>query len=98
MSCMLTDRALLSPQHPIAQILLVLLTAGAGYGLCKAYRLYLASQRRSLIQPPLDLLGPSDPPNGDPSAAGEEGAEQAAGRHHKFTKAQARKRYRNGKR
>ncbi|KAF0309174.1 STI1-like protein [Amphibalanus amphitrite] len=89
--------------HPVAQIMLVLLVAGAGYGLCKGYRLYLAGQRRSLLQPPLDLLGGDPATSGDdPTAGGADGedaaAEQPAARHHKFTKAQARKRYRNGKR
>ncbi|XP_037083407.1 hsp70-Hsp90 organizing protein-like [Pollicipes pollicipes] len=84
--------------HPVPQILLVLLVAGAGYGVCKAYRLYLAGQRRGLLQPPLDLLaGSSEASQADAPGEGE-GAEPPPARHHKFTKAQARRRYRNGKR
>lgn len=85
--------------HPVPQILLVLLVAGAGYGLCRAYRLFLAGQRRSLLEPPVDLLGGASDPDDSAAAGDDDSADQPpANRHNKFTKAQARKRYRNGKR
>ncbi|XP_057373918.1 uncharacterized protein LOC130694827 [Daphnia carinata] len=88
--------------HPILKVLMTIAISFIGFGFCKLYRYYVKNQRDSLLQPPFDLSGENDSldnnsheePNGNGG-----GTKMPEGRDNqkKFTKAQARHRYRKGK-
>lgn len=73
--------------------LLTISIAMLGYGIAKGFRYFVKCQRKSLLEPPMDLFG--------------ENKEQADGvdgemnnekeKHPKYSKAQARQRFKKGK-
>ncbi|XP_034230356.1 protein STIP1 homolog [Thrips palmi] len=82
--------------HPIIMALLTISIALIGYAISKGIRYYVKCQRKSLLEPPLDLLPEESKP-----AQSEDGDDEEEGAgHHKsprFTKAQARQRFKKGK-
>nr|CAD7461541.1 unnamed protein product [Timema tahoe] len=80
--------------HPLLMALLTIAVAMAGYGVMRGYRYYTKCQRLSLLEAPLDLLGDDTkpaPPKEEPQESSKEE------RTHRYTKAQARQRYKKGK-
>ncbi|KAI9556909.1 Hsp70/Hsp90 organizing protein-like protein [Daphnia sinensis] len=88
--------------HPILKVLMTIAISFIGFGFCKLYRYYVKNQRDSLLQPPFDLSGENDSldndsheePNGN---SGSTRMPEGRDNQKKFTKAQARHRYRKGK-
>ncbi|XP_045031008.1 uncharacterized protein LOC116925005 [Daphnia magna] len=88
--------------HPILKVLMTIAISFIGFGFCKLYRYYVKNQRDSLLQPPFDLSGENDSldnnsheePNGN---GGSTRMPEGRDNQKKFTKAQARHRYRKGK-
>lgn len=82
--------------HPIIMALLTISIALIGYAIAKGIRYYTKCQRKALLEPPIDLL-----PEETRSAPSEE-ADDEEGHHQKdrtprYTKAQARQRFKKGK-
>ncbi|XP_019876272.2 STI1-like protein [Aethina tumida] len=76
------------PTHPMLMAFITIIIAMVGYAVAKCYRYYIKSQRKSLLDPPIDLMPDQD--------VGEENHET---RTHspRYSKSQARQRYRKGK-
>lgn len=45
-----------SLKHPTLMVFLVIVVAAIGYGISKLYRYYMRLQKRSLLDPPVDLI------------------------------------------
>nr|CAD7577145.1 unnamed protein product [Timema californicum] len=80
--------------HPLLMALLTIAVAMAGYGVMRGYRYYTKCQRLSLLEAPLDLLGDDTKPAPSREEPQESSKEE---RTHRYTKAQARQRYKKGK-
>lgn len=80
--------------HPIVMALLTISIAFIGYAIAKGFRYYTKCQRKSLLEPPLDLLPGTD--GGEEEEEEEEGSGQHKDRT-RYTKAQARQRFKKGK-
>lgn len=62
-----------------------------GFGIAKGFRYFVKCQRKSLLEPPIDLF----PEEKDDSENTD--TEKTNEKHPKYSKAQARQRYRKGK-
>nr|CAD7610261.1 unnamed protein product [Timema genevievae] len=80
--------------HPLLMALLTIAVAMVGYGVMRGYRYYTKCQRLSLLEAPLDLLGDDTKPAPSKEEPQESSKEE---RTHRYTKAQARQRYKKGK-
>ncbi|BES94236.1 tetratricopeptide repeat domain [Nesidiocoris tenuis] len=82
-----------SISHPILMAIITMVVALFGFALAKGYRYYLDCQRKSLMDPPPDLM--------KNTAAEDAGASQTANsektNHQRYSKAQARYKFRKGK-
>ncbi|XP_063234657.1 uncharacterized protein LOC134537786 [Bacillus rossius redtenbacheri] len=78
--------------HPIVTALLIICVAMLGYAAARAYRFYMKTLRRSLLDPPVDLL-----PGEKTSSKEELNETDKEEKHHRYTKAQARQRFKKGK-
>lgn len=78
--------------HPSLMILLVFAVSFVGYGIAKLYRYYVKLQRKGMLDPPVDLL---DGFNKE-EEQDEELQDQLPNRN-RYTKSQARQRFRKGK-
>lgn len=82
-------------------VLLVIVVAGIGFGLARFFRYFTLQQRRGMLERPVDLLDEfkrGAARQGDGANASDDGAEQAlAGNRSRYSKAQARQRFRKGK-
>ncbi|KAF5270975.1 hypothetical protein FQA39_LY08278 [Lamprigera yunnana] len=76
--------------HPILMALLPIMIAMAGYGIARAIRYYVKCQRNSLIEVPIDLLEDNEPSN-----KAEDDVKTTS--HNRYSKSQARQRYKKGK-
>ncbi|XP_064092384.1 uncharacterized protein LOC135205554 [Macrobrachium nipponense] len=87
--------------HPVLQSIITVIFSLFGLGLGYCYRLYIQNQRSALLEPPIDLAGDGVMRNGVDGVGGENIAESTTAdepRHHpRYTKAQARQRYKKGK-
>ncbi|RZF48607.1 hypothetical protein LSTR_LSTR011238 [Laodelphax striatellus] len=88
--------------HPVLMALLTIAIAMMGYGFARAYRYYKKCQWDGLLEPPVDFFKGEGPPglDGDDcsSSNNEDGsANQSSSNHNRYTKAQARFRFRKGK-
>uniref|UniRef100_A0A1B6CJA7 Uncharacterized protein n=1 Tax=Clastoptera arizonana TaxID=38151 RepID=A0A1B6CJA7_9HEMI len=79
--------------HPILMAILTISIAMTGYGIARGFRYYIKCQRSGMLEPPVDLLPDEN------TTEEEEPANDKAGRSNtpKYTKAQARYRFRKGK-
>lgn len=95
--CLLDQLATKTPTvgHPALMVLLVMTISGIVFGCAKLYRMYVKDQRKGLLDPPLELLEGFFAPNGQDSTADQE--EQTARQRTRYTKAQARQRFKKGK-
>ncbi|XP_026290831.1 uncharacterized protein LOC113215417 [Frankliniella occidentalis] len=82
--------------HPIVMALLTISIALVGFAIAKGIRYYIKCQRKSLLEPPIDLL-PEETKPGQAEADEEEGGGAPKDRTPRYTKAQARQRFKKGK-
>ncbi|XP_033226402.1 hsp70-Hsp90 organizing protein 3-like isoform X2 [Belonocnema kinseyi] len=78
--------------HPILMVLLTMAIAMIGFGVAKGFRYFVKCQRRSLLEPPVDLF--ENEKEESPSDS-EKNSEKD--KHPKYSKAQARERFKKGK-
>ncbi|XP_068211859.1 uncharacterized protein [Palaemon carinicauda] len=87
--------------HPVLQSIITVIFSLFGLGLGYCYRMYIQNQRSALLEPPIDLTGDGVMRNGVDGANNENIPESTSAeepRHHpRYTKAQARQRYKKGK-
>lgn len=72
---------------------LTIAIAMVGFGIAKGFRYFVKCQRKSLLEPPIDLLGQSE----EDSQKAESEKVEEKDRYHKYSKAQARQRFKKGK-
>lgn len=79
-------------------VLMVLVVSAIGFGIARVYLYYLKQQKIGMLEPPVNLLDEFKK-SADPSASNE--GEQDAGEQYtnrtRYTKAQARQRFKRGK-
>ncbi|KAG8235355.1 hypothetical protein J437_LFUL015864 [Ladona fulva] len=81
--------------HPILMALLTIGIAMLGYGIARGFRYWVKCQRKALLQPPVDLF---DDGKDEAAETAEEEIKGGGGeRGHRYTKAQARQRFKKGK-
>lgn len=82
-------------RHPALMVFLVMIMSGIFFGAAKIYRTWSRDQRKGLLDPPLDLLEEFlTTANKDESVSEEQGTTKQRTR---YTKAQARQRFKKGK-
>lgn len=75
-------------------VILVMVISLIVFGCAKVYRVWMKDQRKGLLDPPLDLLeGFFTPSKDDPNSQEETSTKQR----NRYTKAQARQRFKKGK-
>lgn len=79
-------------QHPVLMALLTISIAMLGFAAAKGFRYFVKCQRKSLLEPPIDLLG--DETSEDKNDAETDKNHE---KHPKYSKAQARQRFKKGK-
>lgn len=84
-----------SVSHPILMVLLVMIAASIGFGIAKSFRYYLKFHRKGMIETPTELS--EDFLVQDPSADAEEDDEQMRKKRNRYSKSQARFRFKKGK-
>ncbi|XP_066599039.1 uncharacterized protein [Prorops nasuta] len=79
--------------HPLLMALMTMSVAMIGFGIAKGFRYFVKCQRKSLLEPPVDLYDENkeESNNADPEKSTEKE------RHPKYSKAQARQRFKRGK-
>ncbi|KAF3425735.1 hypothetical protein E2986_05831 [Frieseomelitta varia] len=80
-------------QHPLLMALLTMSIAMLGFGIAKGFRYFVKCQRKSLLEPPVDLFGDNKEEFDDVEAEMNNEKEK----HPKYSKAQARQRFKKGK-
>lgn len=84
-----------SVSHPILMVLLVMIAATIGFGIAKSFRYYLKFHRKGMVEPPTELsedfliLDPSDNAGDD--------EEKLPKKRNRYSKSQARFRFKKGK-
>nr|XP_012140752.1 PREDICTED: stress-induced-phosphoprotein 1-like isoform X1 [Megachile rotundata] len=79
--------------HPLLMVLLTMSIAMLGFGIAKGFRYFVKCQRKSLLEPPVDLFGKDKEELDDVEAEMNNEKEK----HPKYSKAQARQRFKKGK-
>lgn len=94
-SIVLADQVLTaspSISHPLMMAVTTIVIALIGFGMAKSYRFYVDCQRKGLMDPPPDLLNESN------EASGKDNSHSAdKPTHQRYSKAQARFKFRKGK-
>lgn len=83
-------------QHPSLMVLMVVVMAGVGYALARCYRYYVKQQRIGWLEPPVNLLDEFKKPT-EADADGEAGESEQYVNRSRYTKAQARQRFKRGR-
>ncbi|XP_069999464.1 uncharacterized protein [Penaeus vannamei] len=94
----LADEPMLT--HPVLQSIITIVFSVLGLMLGYCYRWYIKNQRKALLEPPIDLLGENESKEGAADGeekASEENAQEETRSHTRYSKAQARYRYKKGK-
>lgn len=93
---MISDQFTKTPSvsHPILMVLLVMVAASIGFGIAKSFRYYMKLHRKGLIEPPTDLS--EDFLVQDPAEADDD-EEQMPKKRNRYSKSQARFRFKKGK-
>lgn len=87
-----------SPTHPALMCFLTIFVSIIGYGLSKAYRYYVKCQRNSLLEAPINLLTDATEDDGiDETDSNLSSKCDSKPNHAKYTKSQARQRYKKNK-
>ncbi|KAB7494043.1 Stress-induced-phosphoprotein 1 [Armadillidium nasatum] len=84
-------------KHPVIQVIITIALSLAGLIIGKGYKWYIISQRNSLLEPPVDLLGETElkeEESTEKEPTNDIGEKKSP---HRYTKAQARQRFRKGK-
>ncbi|XP_063981994.1 uncharacterized protein LOC135165019 [Diachasmimorpha longicaudata] len=79
--------------HPVLMALLTIAIAMLGFAAAKGFRYFVKCQRKSLLEPPIDLLGDEV----TEEAQGDTTTGKTQEKHSKYSKAQARQRFKKGK-
>lgn len=74
-------------------VLMIIVISLIGYGVARGYRYYSKQQRRGLLEPPVDLLDEFK----TPETNGIENEPENISNRNRYTKAQARQRFKRGK-
>lgn len=87
-----------NPTHPALLCFLTIFVSSIGYGLAKAYRYYVKCQRKSLLEPPINLLtdGKDDDITDETNSNLNSKCDNKPN-HARYTKSQARQRYKKAK-
>uniref|UniRef100_A0A1Y1LN77 Uncharacterized protein n=1 Tax=Photinus pyralis TaxID=7054 RepID=A0A1Y1LN77_PHOPY len=80
--------------HPILMALLTITIAMIGYGIARALRYYTKCQRNALVDVPINLFDEENMPADD---TGKDETESKTTTNHRYSKSQARQRYKKGK-
>lgn len=94
----LADEPMLT--HPVLQSIITIVFSVLGLMLGYCYRWYIKNQRKALLEPPIDLLGENESKEGAADGeekTSEENAQEETRSHTRYSKAQARYRYKKGK-
>ncbi|XP_046400546.1 stress-induced-phosphoprotein 1-like [Ischnura elegans] len=83
--------------HPILMALLTIGIAMLGYGIARGFRYYVKCQRKALLEDPSAFLGENKEENEEEVAAEDDTKGSGNERGHRYTKAQARQRFKKGK-
>jgi len=83
-----------SVSHPILMVLLVMIAASIGFGIAKSIRYYLKFHRKGMIEPPTELS--EDFLVQDPTAEADD-EEHLPKKRNRYSKSQARFRFKKGK-
>nr|CAH7717409.1 unnamed protein product [Callosobruchus chinensis] len=75
------------PTHPMLMAFVTIVIAMVGYGLARLYRYWVKCQKNGLLDPPIDLLKENETDD----------AEKEVKHTARYTKSQARQRYKKGK-
>lgn len=78
-------------------VLVVLVVAGIGFGIAKMIRYYTKLQRKGLLDPPINLLDDFLPAKEDDTENGSVGTGDQKPPRNRYSKAQARQRFKKGK-
>ncbi|XP_034933633.1 hsp70-Hsp90 organizing protein 1-like [Chelonus insularis] len=78
--------------HPLLMALLTISIAMLGFAIAKGFRYFVKCQRKSLLEPPIDLMNDNNQANDK-----ESNNEKTTDKHPKYSKAQARQRFKKGK-
>ncbi|XP_015124748.1 serine/threonine-protein phosphatase 5 [Diachasma alloeum] len=78
--------------HPVLMALLTISIAMLGFAAAKGFRYFVKCQRKSLLEPPIELLGDETTEAQGATATGKNHE-----KHPKYSKAQARQRFKKGK-
>lgn len=84
-----------SVSHPILMVLLVMIVASIGFGIAKSFRYYLKFHRKGMIESPTELS--EDFLIQDPSDDANDDEEQLPKKRNRYSKSQARFRFKKGK-
>ncbi|XP_044262434.1 STI1-like protein [Tribolium madens] len=76
------------PTHPLLMAFVTIIIAMVGYGVAKTYRYYVRCQNEGLLEPPPDLMS---------EGGKDETVEKETKHTPRYTKSQARQRYKKGK-
>lgn len=79
--------------HPILMVLMTMAIAIIGFGVAKGFRYFVKCQRKSLLEPPVDLFEEKE--KEEAMSDGDKSGEKD--KHPKYSKAQARQRFKKGK-
>lgn len=83
----------INSQHPSLMVLMIIVISLIGYGISRGYRYYSKQQRRGLLEPPVDLLDEFK----KAEVNGIEPEPENITNRSRYTKAQARQRFKRGK-
>uniref|UniRef100_A0A1B6FIQ3 Uncharacterized protein n=1 Tax=Cuerna arida TaxID=1464854 RepID=A0A1B6FIQ3_9HEMI len=89
------DKPMLS--HPVLMALITITIAMVGYCVARGYRYYMSCQQQGLLDPPIDLFPDEEQEEGDPETNNSSSGSKSTGNHQRYTKAQARFRFKKGK-
>lgn len=94
---MVAEKSVLT--NPLLKMLLTIAIALLGYGFCRGYRYYIKNQRDAMLEPPPDLLGlgSGDQPDDRDDSSAKVSGQETRDQHKRFSKAQARHRFKKGK-
>lgn len=84
-----------SVTQPFLMVFLVMIAASIGFGIAKTFRYYLKFHRKGMIEPPTEFS--EDFLVQDPSGDGDEDGEQMPKKRNRYSKSQARFRFKKGK-
>lgn len=79
-------------------VLMIVVISAIGYGIARGYQYYRKQQKIGLLEPPVDLLDEFKKPTDSMSPGGDSGeTSETYTNRTRYTKAQARQRFKRGK-